>query len=968
VASVAFTDNFIASLGCLLAPSLGRLATQLLLMPELTSREREVILEETRESLSGVLHAKLTRLLLVELNAARVDDRLSGEDGAERWNEFITLASQRAFWDELSEHYPSLLYRVECLVRHRCDASHRFAQRWVADRAKLAALCGGPLGELQSLRFGAGDSHRGGLTVVLLQCEGGRVVYKPRSVAVDAVLNDFIAALAAEHGADLSIRVPRVIDGTDYGWAEFVEHSYADGSDELNGFYTGIGHLLAVMHVLGASDLHAENLIAHRGTPVVVDCETLFTPKLAVPPSGFGEALDRATEMVTGTVLHIGLLPGRAQALGWRGIDYSGVGSLPGQQPMMSRPAILKAGTDEAYLGTALVPVPVAKNHPSPEPALATYWPQALDGFNRLTATLRRLDEAGWLAPRLQTFADCRVRVVVRATEVYAEIGRMLWHPVSLHNEAEARQRAYDLFAKMAANIRIAPSDPAVIESEIEDLLVGDIPFFSTLVRDGQLHGSRGTRWLAPGNLAEAALQHWRASDFAFERNVIRATMVSAYLNDGWTSMGTTLVPQVIRHGELDQRRRRLAARIVQDLVGNAIYGRDGSVAWIAPVLSVTGWSVQPLAVDLYGGLSGVALLAAAYVREMRAGRADPVAGIEALSQATQHSLRLAEAKLAAMAHSPIKVRPPTVGAYIGLGAQIWTLLMLAQWHPAGGDERERAIALAEGVLHAASVDETNDILTGKAGAIPALLALARQTGDPRHLALAVQLGDQLCEQARQDGDKAYWVHPQMWPTGLGGFSHGVTGVGWALTHLARASGEARFGQLAESAFRFEDAAFDEQEQGWTDLRNLGGPKTASVWCHGSVGIGLAHLDLDPRMQQPRTRTLLQRAVRATVDRGLGWNHCLCHGDLGAWELLHQVIPLGLASEGMTEERLLARILSGVEEHGPSCGLTRDVFVPGLMPGLGGVAYQLLRMHPESGLPSVLVPGALTAAYETFPQ
>lgn len=26
------------------------------------------------------------------------------------------------------------------------------------------------------------------------------------------------------------------------------------------------------------------------------------------------------------------------------------------------------------------------------------------------------------------------------------------------------------------------------------------------------------------------------------------------------------------------------------------------------------------------------------------------------------------------------------------------------------------------------------------------------------------------------------------------------------------------------------------------------------------------------------------------------------------------------------------------------------------MPGLGGVAYQLLRMHPECDLPSVLLP------------
>lgn len=960
MAAVAFTDNFIASLGCLLAPSIGKLATQLLLIPDLSSREREVILEQTQESLSALLHAKLTRLLLLELNAARVSDRLSGEDGAERWNEFIELSSQRSFWDELTEHYPSLLHRVDRIIHHRCDASLLFAKRWVSDRAALVELCEVPVGELEELSFGAGDSHRGGLTVALVRYNGGRVVYKPRSVAVDAVLHDFIATLGDDHGGALSIRVPRVIDRGEYGWTAFIDHCYAADDDELRSFYQGIGQCLAIMHMLGASDLHAENLIAHRGRPVVVDCETLFTPKVPMPPTGFGQALDRASELVAGTVLNIGLLPGRAQALGWRGIDYSGVGSLPGQQPMISKPTILKAGTDEAYLGSSMVPLPPAKNHPSAEPALAKYWPDALEAFDQLTATLRKLDAAGVLEARLQAFADCRVRVVLRATEAYAEIGRMLWHPVSLHNDGHARQRAQDLLAKMAINMTTAPSDPAVIESEVEDLLVGDIPFFSTLVRDGQLQGSRGVRWLLPGNLADAALRHWRASNFTFERNVIRATMVSAYLNDGWTSMGSTLTPSVVRHGDLDTRRRAQAARIMQGLVSHAIRGDDGSVAWVAPVLNLTGWSVQPLAVDLYGGLSGVALLAAAYVREMHAGRADAVAGIEELSRAIQHSLRLAEVRLANTVHGDIKVRPSTPGAYIGLGAQIWTLLMLAQWNEGSGDELQRAMALAEGMLDAAAADEMNDLLTGKAGAIAVLLALAAQTRDTRYLELAKQLGHQLCELARHDGDRAHWVHPQMWPEGLGGFSHGVTGMGWALSKLARATGESYFEEMAQAAFHFEDATFDREEQGWTDLRNLGGPKTASVWCHGSVGIGLAHLDLDPHMQHPRTRTLLQHAAKATAIKGLGWNHCLCHGDMGAWELLEQSIARGVGPEGMTREDLQARILSSLEEYGPSCGLTREVFVPGLMPGVGGVAYQLLRMHPQSHLPSVLVLGSGT--------
>jgi lantibiotic modifying enzyme len=283
--------------------------------------------------------------------------------------------------------------------------------------------------------------------------------------------------------------------------------------------------------------------------------------------------------------------------------------------------------------------------------------------------------------------------------------------------------------------------------------------------------------------------------------------------------------------------------------------------------------------------------------------------------------------------------------------------LTLAQWNGHRGDELARATTLADGIPDAAAADDMSEILTGKAGAIPALLRLAQTTGERRYLDLASQLGHQLCDTVTREGARAWWVHAERSPHGLGGFSHGVTGIGWALSKLARATGETRFEDVAQAAFCFEDGTFDEDEEGWTDLRNLGGPKTASVWCHGSVGIGLAHLDLDPGMSHPRTRTLLQRAAHSTANWGLGWNHCLCHGDLGAWELLDQAVALGVAPEGMTRDGLHAYILSSMEEHGPYCGMTNGVFVPGLMPGLGGVAYQLLRMHPESGLPSVLLPG-----------
>ena len=534
--------HFDRSLGCLVSPALDELATQLSFVGGLSARERDVITDTTRESLYTVLHSKVSRLLVLELNAARVTGRLSGENSEQRWQQFLELSSQQSFWDDLASHYPSLLSRVDAIVRKRCMATLRFAQRWTADRHRLEGLCAGDPGELNELSFGAGDSHRGGSTVAIVRGEGWRVVYKPRSLAIDSALRGFVAELAGDHGSALNVRVPEVMDCGDYGWVEFVTHRFAAGNEELLSFYRGIGHLLALMRLLSGSDLHAENVIAQGGSPVVVDCETLFTPKIPPSPSGYGGAFDRAGELIARTVLSVGVLPGRGIALGWRGVDFSALGMLPGQQPMQRQQGIIDAGTDKAHVGSILVEAPVSQNHPSPRPALAEYWPEVLRGFDELTATLQRLDATGSLRPRLRAFEDCRIRVVVRATEVYAEIGRMLWHPVSLHNPEPARQRAFGLLEKMAANVSVAPSDPAVINAEIDELLEGDIPYFFTVVRDGRLHGPGDTYWLPPCHLVEAALADWRSADFALEQKVIQASLVSAYINDGWKSHGTSVL------------------------------------------------------------------------------------------------------------------------------------------------------------------------------------------------------------------------------------------------------------------------------------------------------------------------------------------------------------------------------------------------------------------------------------------
>ncbi|MBW8803892.1 MAG: type 2 lantipeptide synthetase LanM family protein [Catenulisporales bacterium] len=954
-----FSGEFAGALGRLVEPVTADLAARLAGLAAFAERERTAIVEATARAVTETVHRKVSRVLLLELNAAGLAGRLTAESQAERWTEFLALADDPAFWRSLSRRYPTLNQRLDVVMERRARAAWTLAERLAADRHKVTALIGSDSAELVHVEFGAGDTHRGGQSVAILDFGEAKVVYKPRPVDVDRALARLLNTLFSEVPAAERIRVPAAI-GTDYGWAEFIPHRYCATDAELATFYRNVGHWLAVMRLLGGSDLHTENVIAHGPVPVVVDCETLFSTLPDAPPTGLGEAVDTAAKLVDETVLRVGMLPNRGSALGWRGVDSSSVGALPDEQPAGRMPVILDAGSDRARLGFAKAAAQPAASLPTPKPVLTDYWERVAEGFDEACARLAAADADGRLEPAVEAFGDCRIRMVLRSTEAYEEVARMLWHPISLHDEPAAVDRATELFVRMAEQSPAAPSDPAVIAAEIADLLHGDIPYFGTTPGVGRLTGPGGTHWLPGQDLVANALEHWRGADLAFDRGIIRATLVSAYLNADWTMpSGGLRRPAATDPRNLDRRRTALAADLVRQVRDTATRGSDGTATWIAPVLSLNGWVVQPLSRDLYTGVPGVALLLAAYRHEVERGRADPVDGVSGLFDAAVHTMRLAGERSAKLRSSGPAIRPREPGGWVGLGSELWTWLTLRHLGAIGDEALDRARDLAALIPEAIGDAEEYELVAGPAGAIVPLLDLAAVTGERRWADVAAHIGTVLCDAALPKDVGVAWP-AERWPGGLGGCAHGASGIGWALARLALATGDGRAAQTARAAFAFEESCYDAEAGGWLDLREIEPGLTADAWCHGSVGIALTAADLARRGWKADGEALpradvLPRAAVAAYAKGMGWNHTLCHGELGVWELMDAALRAGCAPPGVERDTFEASIIAGLEENGAVSGMARDAFSPAMMSGLGGVAYQLLRMAEGSELPSVLV-------------
>ncbi len=388
-----------------------------------------------------------------------------------------------------------------------------------------------------------------------------------------------------------------------------------------------------------------------------------------------------------------------------------------------------------------------------------------------------------------------------------------------------------------------------------------------------------------------------------------------------------------------------MATEVGERLVDLAIW-HQGRAFWfqLAPV---TGdlWSLKPSDSTLYSGLSGIALFLAYLGSVTGTGRYMDLA------------MAAHETSRAALQASPEVMS--TVGAFTGWGGIIYTHLHLASLWQAPSllqEARDTTARLAPLIAR----DQRFDVIDGAAGGLACLLQLARYGPSAASMDAAIACGDHLLSHAEWRSGAMAWPAPDGGQRPLTGFSHGAAGIAWSLAQLAAASGLERFREAAISALAYERRWFSPEHGNWPDLRGQPGQngewEYVNAWCHGAAGIALGRLGMRRHVQDEQIDADIATALRTTLAQGFGASHCLCHGDLGNLDLLlkasevFQDTALQQRADGLG-----ARILAGIQRDGWRCGASIGSEVLGLMPGLAGIGYGLLRAAVPAQIPSMLL-------------
>lgn len=894
---------------------------------------------QAARDLQDALREDLARLVGPALSVEMAIDRASGGDSNQAPDSFAraTLGSREGL-GELFSTYPVLERLCATLTDRWIGMVRDLLTRLVADREAVGALVGGSFE--QPLVAGVSWGERPavlGRPELLLHFPGGqRVWYVPRPLRSHAAFVRLVEWLN-DCGILHDLRTSRLVDRASYAWVEHVDPQPCRDSEDVARFYRRAGAWTFFTWLLRATALSNEDFVACGSHPVFTR-PRLLQHRLVNTPVG----------LLGHSVLSTGLIGS------WRLLDraFWDVSVLPlGKRCGRCQVTARWGGADDDPLRVQFRMAPVGVTHHLPclenrcEPVVA-HSEDLVRGFR---------DTFSWFVRNRE--------LLLREDSPLVEI---LDTPVDVaaYDQPGARLRSFrftspSLLADETEHRNAAEAGSSRFLKAICDDIPGTLPLIAADARATaglalpsltahpgeiivRIEEESGTTTDVPGLLETPSAEDVRARiqglDPAECEEQVRLLRI---VTDPPSRMSQDPPGDTEKTSRKDWLEEAL--RLAEQMVSQAARTASGAPTWLTVTERPSRGLSQltPLPPEGLPSQGGIAIFLAA------AGRAADRPDLR------QHAFQALEPIQSQWADDRSYAFDLPNGAVFGLGSLIYTLTLFGRLAEDDGPV-EDALRLTRRITpERIQRDTAFDVYGGNAGLVLALAALYESTREAWIVPQLMELGEHLlAHRVQADENHKAWSSSNE-KTPLGGFSHGVAGISYALVRAFEITDQRPLLEGAREAIAYEHGLFAPEPGQWRDLRMPG--SFMCSWCHGAPGIALARASILETLDDEVVQMDLERAVQATLDGPVENLDHLCCGNFGRveclWVAAHRSENVPLRAKVLTlasqaHAKAQARGRYAVDWPG-----TRDS--PTFLRGLSGIGYQWLRLA-DPNLPSVL--------------
>lgn len=921
-----------------------------------------------------------------------------GESHSDKSKVYYTAFVQQLLGDGLLafyQKYPVLGRLVATTIDFWVEATAEFLQRLKADIHQIQQLyqSSAKLGKVTEIRSSLSDAHNQGRSVIIFAFESGlKLVYKPRSVDLEAAYNQFLdwcnrqskntsflLLKRNQENISLPFKVLKVLNCQGYGWIEYVEHLPCEDELAVQRFYQRAGMLLCLLYIIRGTDCHHENLIASGEYPVLVDVETLMHHQRRTMAHSLSRVESESSEhqLFKNSVLRTALLPywdfDKDHSIIY---DLSGLGSTTPQQIPRRSAKWRSVNTDDMYLEYETVIKSVQKNVPILNGAVLSpndSFEELILGFQQMYHFMirRRNDLLATDSP-LAAFKGQKVRFIFRFTLDYGIVLLNSLAPDFLRNGVD-RGIELETLGREFLISQDKPDDWSIFQAEIKAMEQLDFPYFEAYTDSDALMVGRDQPikpyFIEPSySQVLNGVQKLSETDLAWQVTIIRGTFYARVAESAESSSGEAVATRQppasllslerVQTSPSDHEQLLVSAHdIALEIQSQAITEADGSVYWIglSSIPNSKRFQFQPLDESLYNGNCGIALFLAAldYLTESNQFRDLALAAL----RYTRRALQIADSSLAERLAKAIGM-----GGAMGLGSIIYSLVKISHLlqEPTLIEDAHRVAHLITPELIAA--DQHLDVVCGAAGTILGLLALYNETAEQPVLNKAITCAQHLLEHRLSvNGSPRAWKTSEEKP--LTGFSHGAAGIAHALVQLYAKTHNSDYLEAAYEGIAYERYTFSSSAANWPDFRSLaqrnGQTGFMVSWCHGAPGIALGRLGCLSTLETEEIHQEVEVALQTTQKYGMQGVDQLCCGNLGRCEVLLAAAQKLFRPELLKiAQQRAAWVVVRAKQTGTYqlfANLPPHVFNPGFFQGTAGIGYELLRLAYPEALPSVLL-------------
>lgn len=854
------------------------------------------------------------RSLIKELYNYKCNNLLIGNTSEERYLYFEKITESKSFQNELYNKYPVLKIYFEKKINQTVSYVNEIISCFEKDKNNLEKIFNMKFEKILDIHLGKGDDHNNGKSVAIIECNCGKIVYKPHNLLSDIVLKSIIDWINSKKVLKCTLNSLRVLTHENYGWQEFITYKECESSDQIENYYYRAGCFLAIFYTLGTTDIHYENVIANGEYPYFIDLETLFT-------IGNPGQLD--------TVLSTAFIPNRS-INSLIDIDLSGLCGKGQLSSKLTTIGIINPKTDEMRIENKQAQVFSSNNLVKINGKtvnVGDYVDKFIEGFESIIDLIinNKISYLDLINSKVKQ--EEKFRQVIRFTHVYAKFLIAATHPdylVSEKKRLELFNRLYNGCNNELDRIRIA--------NEIQNLLNWNIPYYycyynsKDLFSNNEIIGKDFYSTTIKDSLNERIMNIDNKVK-NYQIDIIKKSLFTVYNNELTNKKVSKLTLCRNKKSNKD-----IIMEISNSISSNIIEMKDDKTAslWINSIYNGK-FILSPINFHLYEGGGIIWLFACLgklynddYYKRISTKLLETSVLTYEYFESTQISYK------------------GRISAFFGIGSLMYLYYNMYILYD---DEKykikymniiKKILEYDLSYLKLDSNSENYDFLCGISGLLVLASKIYINNNDDTLKELIYKYSNYLVSYINNNNIEKI------------GLAHGISGYSLALIMIYRVTNDKYYLNLANELINKEDIIY---------RKNIDVNEVKTSWCNGETGMLLARYEL--------FKLTLDQDILDTINKYLNIvstigfyninNMCLCHGIYGNMEVVSKVINDIKETQSIITSESIKKIEKSLicDISDIQLGLKNNFVIDTFMIGSSGIAYSKLR-NKYPILPSIL--------------